>query len=80
MANFTQSQFSMLFAEGFITDWKAEFYSVNNEWMLSFLFGSSWSYLLDVRRKQVKRFKSFDAVISALRVVGFDVTELKSCA
>ncbi len=79
MADMTQSQLSILFAQGVITKWKAELDTLNDEWVLSFLVGLSWSYLLDVRRKEVKRFKSFDAVLSALRFVGFDVTELKNC-
>lgn len=80
MANMTQSQFTALFSQGVVTDWRAEFDAFSGEWVVSFLVGFSWCYLLDVRRKEVKRFKSFDSVLSALRLVGFQISQFKSCA
>lgn len=80
MSDLTQAQVSLLFHQGVVSKWKIEQEAVSNDWLVSFQVGLSWSYLLDVRRKQIKRFKSLDAAISSLRFIGFDVKELKSCA
>lgn len=80
MADLTQAQLAMLHQQGVIDKWKIEKEAISGDWLVSFQVGLSWSYLQDVRRKQVKRFKSLDAAISALQFVGFEVKELKSCA
>lgn len=79
MADMTQSQITLLFQQGVIIDWRIEYQLISRDWLLSFQVGSSRSYLLDVRRKERKVFKSLDAAASALRSIGFDMQIIKSC-
>lgn len=79
MSNMTQAELALLFQQGVVKEWKIEKEAITGDWIVSFLIGLSWTYLKDVRRKEIKRFKSADAAVSSLQFIGFEIKEIKSC-
>lgn len=68
------------FQRALLRDFEIERTPMADTWELKFMdrMTGQWGYLLSAYPRDVRRFKSLDAVISACEQIGFKVISLKS--